>query len=57
MALPEVTEAPFDTIIQIVAPIEYGWAAFAWGGTMTYNPLLVAWANGEDAISSSRKAL
>jgi hypothetical protein len=57
VALPEVSEAPFDAILQIVAPLDYGWAGFAWGGTMTYNPLLVAWANGEDVVASSRKAL
>lgn len=57
VALPDVSEAPFDTILQVVSPIEYGWSGFSWGGRMAYNPLLVNWVNGEDVISSSRKAL
>ena len=42
--------AEFDTVLQIVAPITIGWAGFAWGGTMTYNPLAIAWANGTNNV-------
>ncbi|KAJ8120890.1 hypothetical protein O1611_g10246 [Lasiodiplodia mahajangana] len=51
LALPAdaTAEKPYDVIIQIVAPIEMGWVAWAWGGAMTYNPLTVVWANGDTA--------
>ncbi|KAJ8121636.1 hypothetical protein ONZ43_g1962 [Nemania bipapillata] len=59
LALPADASAdkPYDAIIQIVAPIEMGWVAWAWGGGMTYNPLTVVWANGDSAMYSSRQAL
>ncbi|KAI0401084.1 hypothetical protein F4802DRAFT_442312 [Xylaria palmicola] len=59
LALPADASAakPYDVILQIVAPIELGWAAWAWGGAMTYNPLTVVWANGKSAGFSSRQAL
>ncbi|KAH9222029.1 hypothetical protein DL95DRAFT_432325 [Leptodontidium sp. 2 PMI_412] len=44
--------APSDAIIHIVAPIEYGWAAFSWGGTMVWNPLTMGWSNGTGAVCS-----
>ncbi|ORY67495.1 uncharacterized protein BCR38DRAFT_456247 [Pseudomassariella vexata] len=50
------TGTPFDTVIQISAPIEVGWAGLAWGGTMTANPLTVGWANGNSAVAASRYA-
>ncbi|KAG4430237.1 hypothetical protein IFR05_014279 [Cadophora sp. M221] len=56
IALPDVSAAPSDAIIQIVAPIEYGWAAFSWGGTMVWNPLTMGWSNGTGAAVSSRFA-
>ncbi|KAJ2989232.1 hypothetical protein NUW58_g3578 [Xylaria curta] len=59
LALPAdaSAEKPYDVIIQVVAPIELGWVAWAWGGSMTYNPLTVVWANGKSATYSSRQAL
>ncbi|KAI1750696.1 actin-domain-containing protein [Xylaria castorea] len=59
LALPAdaSAEKPYDVILQVVAPIENGWVAWAWGGAMTYNPLTVVWANGNDAQYSSRQAL
>jgi hypothetical protein len=42
--------AGFDTVLQVVAPITIGWAGFAWGGTMTYNPLAIMWANGTNNV-------
>lgn len=60
VALPGTLAAgkEFDTIIQIAAPLDVGWAGFAWGGTMTYNPLAIAWANGtSNPVLSSRIAL
>ncbi|KAI1172229.1 actin-domain-containing protein [Nemania sp. FL0916] len=59
LALPAdaSAEAPYDVLIQIVAPIEYGWVGWAWGGAMTYNPLTLVWANGDTATYSSRQAV
>ncbi|KAF2877276.1 hypothetical protein BDV95DRAFT_673985 [Massariosphaeria phaeospora] len=56
IALPKVTAAPFDSIIQIVAPIKYKWIGFSWGGTMAYVPLLVGWPNGNSVVHTSRIA-
>ncbi|KAI3325020.1 iron reductase domain protein [Xylariaceae sp. AK1471] len=57
VALPAVEAAPFDILLQIVAPkATVGWAAIAWGGKMTKNPLTVAWANGNRTVVSSRWA-
>ncbi|TIC91288.1 Cellobiose dehydrogenase [Colletotrichum higginsianum] len=47
---------PYDAILQITAPVEVGWAGLAWGGSMTYNPLTIVWANGDDVVVSSRIA-
>ena len=57
LAIPVVNKAPFDVILQIVAPTYKGWAAVGFGAGMTYNPLAVAWANGREAVISSREAL
>lgn len=46
----------FDTVLQIVAPTDVGWAGWAWGGQMTYDPLAIAWADGTDVVLSSRIA-
>ena len=55
IAIPEVSAAPFDVLLQIVAPIDKaGWAGVAWGGQMNGNPLTVAWPNGDSAVVSSR---
>ena len=55
IAIPDVSAAPFDVLLQIVAPIDKaGWAAVAWGGTMNFNPLTVAWSNGGHGLVSSR---
>jgi len=57
-AIPDTaTSGSFDVILQIEAPKAVGWAGIAWGGSMTNNPLTVAWANGAgSAIASTRKA-
>ncbi|KAI0393583.1 iron reductase domain protein [Xylariaceae sp. FL0594] len=53
----QVVAAPFDALLQLVAPkTAAGWAAIAWGGKMTKNPLTVAWANGNTTVVSSRWA-
>ncbi|KAH6855352.1 hypothetical protein B0I37DRAFT_423604 [Chaetomium sp. MPI-CAGE-AT-0009] len=55
IAIPEVSAAPFDVLLQIVAPLDKaGWAGVAWGGTMNGNPLTVGWPSGDSAIVSSR---
>ena len=55
VAVPEVEKAPFDVLLQIVAPkTAAGWAGIAWGGKMSSNPLTVAWPNGDSAVVSSR---
>ncbi|PMD62579.1 iron reductase domain protein [Hyaloscypha bicolor E] len=47
VALPMNVSDPYDAIISITAPVSNTtWAGFAWGGTMVWNPLTVAWANG-----------
>ncbi|KAI0551689.1 hypothetical protein F4679DRAFT_537622 [Xylaria curta] len=57
VALPAVEKDPFDILMQIVAPkAAAGWAAVAWGGKMTKNPITVAWANGNQTVVSSRWA-
>ena len=56
LAIPDTTAAPFDTILQIISPVSFGWAGFAWGGGMTLNPLVVAWPNGNKVVVSSRWA-
>lgn len=57
IAIPDVEAAPFDILLQIVAPVATtGWAGLAWGGAMTGNPLTVAWPNGDSAVVSSRWA-
>ena len=57
VALPVDVTVPYDAIVQIVAPKTVPWAGFAWGGTMVFNPLTVAWANGASTVPSSRFAL
>ncbi|KAI3330762.1 actin-domain-containing protein [Ustulina deusta] len=59
LALPADASADkaYDVIIQIVAPVEMGWVGWAWGGAMTYNPLTVVWADGNNVVYSSRQAL
>ncbi|KAK0723637.1 hypothetical protein B0T21DRAFT_385867 [Apiosordaria backusii] len=55
IAIPDVAAAPFDLLLQIVAPVsKAGWAGIAWGGMMATNPLTVAWPNGNTAVVSSR---
>ena len=48
--------SPYDSVVQMVAPAEVGWVGLAWGGSMTYNPLSVSWANGQSVTLSSRYA-
>ncbi|KAK3290350.1 uncharacterized protein B0H64DRAFT_421180 [Chaetomium fimeti] len=55
IAIPEVSAAPFDVLLQIVAPLDKaGWAGVAWGGKMNGNPLTVGWPSGDSAVVSSR---
>ncbi|KAK0612603.1 hypothetical protein B0T17DRAFT_564931, partial [Bombardia bombarda] len=54
IAIPEVAAAPFDILLQIVAPRAVGWAAIAWGGKMSNNPLTMAWPSGNRTVVSSR---
>ncbi|OAA63708.1 Cellobiose dehydrogenase, cytochrome [Niveomyces insectorum RCEF 264] len=46
----------FDVVVQIVAPVDVGWAGLAWGGDMTKNPLAVAWGYASGGVISSRWA-
>ncbi|KAF2476612.1 CBD9-like protein [Lindgomyces ingoldianus] len=48
--------APYDVVLQVVAPKVVGWAGLAWGGSMVKNPLTVTWANGNTPVISSRWA-
>ncbi|KAI1134660.1 actin-domain-containing protein [Hypoxylon sp. FL0543] len=58
LALPAEAsgDAGYDVILQVVAPVELGWAGWAWGGAMTYNPLTLVWKNGDSVQYSSRQA-
>ncbi|KAF2471707.1 cellobiose dehydrogenase-like protein [Lindgomyces ingoldianus] len=58
VAMPNVTVAPFETVLQIVSPIKNGWVGIAWGGTMPYVPLTIGWVNNASntTIYSSRMA-
>ncbi|KAK1754278.1 hypothetical protein QBC47DRAFT_40676 [Echria macrotheca] len=59
VAVPSTVTAgtEFDAVLQVVAPVSMGWAGFAWGGSMTYNPLAIVWANGtNNVVLSSRIA-
>jgi hypothetical protein len=46
----------YDAVLQVVAPLDVGWAGLAWGGSMVNNPLTVSYANGNSATISSRYA-
>ncbi len=48
--------APYDAVIQVVAPLAVGWAGLAWGGSMVRNPLAIGWASGSTPVVSSRWA-
>lgn len=50
------TRQSYDAVIQIIAPVDVGWTALAWGGRMTGCPLTVAWMNGNNVVISSRFA-
>ncbi|KAK0719236.1 hypothetical protein B0H67DRAFT_642606 [Lasiosphaeris hirsuta] len=54
IAVPDGASVPFDTVLEIIAPVAVNWAGFAWGGSMSLNPLTVAWPNGNKATVSSR---
>jgi hypothetical protein len=47
---------PYDIVLQVVAPNSLGWIGLAWGGSMTRNPLTVAYPNGQKPTVSSRWA-
>ncbi|CAO2656883.1 Nn.00g056860.m01.CDS01 [Neocucurbitaria sp. VM-36] len=56
IALPKNVTDPYDAIIRITAPVANKWAGFSWGGNMVWNPLSVAWANGNSGTISARFA-
>ena len=58
IALPANASAAggYDIILQIVAPIDIGWAGIAWGGSMVYNPLSIVWPNEDSVVASPRTA-
>ncbi|ORY09459.1 hypothetical protein BCR34DRAFT_602846 [Clohesyomyces aquaticus] len=56
ISLPNTVADPYDAVIKITAPIKNAWAGLAWGGTMVWNPLTLAWANGKTSTVSSRFA-
>ncbi|KAI1775899.1 putative iron reductase domain protein [Hypoxylon cercidicola] len=58
LALPDTAtgDAAYDVIVQVVVPVELGWAGWAWGGAMTYNPLTLVWSDGTSVQYSSRQA-
>ncbi|KAI1762854.1 iron reductase domain protein [Hypoxylon sp. FL1150] len=56
IAIPAVEQGPFDVLLQVIAPRSVGWAGLAWGGGMLYNPITLAWANGNSTVGSARFA-
>ena len=56
IAVPE--NPTTDFIAQIVAPVNStgGWGGFGMGSSMRNNLLVVAWPNGDEVVSSFRKA-
>jgi hypothetical protein len=56
IALPKDPVDPYDAVLKITAPKDRYWVGFAWGGNMVWNPLSVAWQNGDSATISSRFA-
>lgn len=54
LAIPAAAEEGFRTALQIVAPVNVGWAGFSFGGSMIEVPLALAWGSGEDVVASSR---
>ncbi len=57
ISLPQNVTDPYDAIVKVVSPVTNTWVGFSWGGTMTWNPLSVAWPNAKTAVVSSRFAL
>ncbi|KAI6645098.1 hypothetical protein MCOR14_000544 [Pyricularia oryzae] len=47
---------PYDAVIQMTASKDIGWYGIAWGGSMTYNPISLAYPNGDDVTLSARMA-
>ncbi|KAI5919410.1 hypothetical protein F4810DRAFT_503177 [Camillea tinctor] len=56
IAIPSPATDSYDAVVQVIAPTSVGWAGLAWGGQMVNCPLTVAWANGNSAVVSSRRA-
>ncbi|KAL8297540.1 hypothetical protein RB597_006570 [Gaeumannomyces tritici] len=58
IALPDniASGAPYDAVLQTVARKDIGWVALAWGGSMTYNPIALAWPHGDEVVLTSRIA-
>ncbi|EUC30277.1 iron reductase domain protein [Bipolaris zeicola 26-R-13] len=56
VALPKNVTDPYNAIIRITAPVTNQWVGFSWGGNMVWNPLSVAWPNGQSGVVSSRFA-
>lgn len=54
IALPK--EPTTDFVAQIQAPITEGWAGFSLGQSMVGNPLVVAWPNKDQVVTSLRMA-
>lgn len=51
---PVTANQPYDTVLQVVAPIDVGWTGLSWAGQMTYSPLSVSWSNSNNVVVSSR---
>jgi len=52
VAVPDDAQnyAAFDVVVQVIIPNDVGWAGLAWGGSMTNNPLLVAWRGSSNNV-------
>jgi hypothetical protein len=56
VAVPTPAEANYDIVLQMIAPTAVGWSGLAWGGSMTNNPLTLAWSAQNQIVGSVRRA-
>lgn len=55
VVLPSLATPPSDEyIVQMVAPVDYGWSGLSMGGQMSNSLLFPFWPNGKDIVLGSR---
>ena len=57
VVLPPLSDPPSDEyIVQLVAPVSYGWSGISMGGAMTNSLLFPMWPNGNEIMVGPRWA-